>query len=168
MGNSLFQGYPLKVTSLSICSSKSIWQGAKMAVTHLGLGRIVRAPRRTRRIRRRRMRGVEALLVIPFVIFASFSLRVGIVADFAKLINLLQMSRRSSEVSSKRLTRSWAGVGFIVAAHCRCRVKSYYQYSDRLACLKLKVPRGICGLITAYAPHNLKPLSERLYFYVQL
>ena len=40
-------------------------------------------------------------------------------------------------------TRSWSGVAFIVAPHCRWRVTSYCQVSDRLAYLCLRVPGGI-------------------------
>ena len=64
--------------------------------------------------------------------------------------------------------RSWAGVGFIVAPWCRRRMKSYKQVNDRIAYVKLKVLGGVVGILTAYAPHNLKPLAERHDFYVQL
>jgi exonuclease III len=61
-----------------------------------------------------------------------------------------------------REERSWAGVGFIVAPWCKCRIQSYKQVSDRIASLKLKVPGGVAGVITAYAPHNMRPWTRRL------
>jgi hypothetical protein len=65
-------------------------------------------------------------------------------------------------------SRSWAGVGIIVAPRCRHRIKSYKQISDRLCSLKLKVDGGILGLISAYAPHNLHVLSARFGFFSEL
>ena len=67
-----------------------------------------------------------------------------------------------------REERSWAGVGFIVAPWCKCRIQSYKQVSDRIASLKLKVPGGVAGVITAYAPHNMRPLDEKVDFYSAL
>ena len=64
--------------------------------------------------------------------------------------------------------RCWSGVAFVIAPHCKWRIKSYCQVSDRLAYVRLRVPGGILGLITAYAPHNLKSLAERFDFYVAL
>ena len=64
--------------------------------------------------------------------------------------------------------RSWAGVGFIIAPRCKGRVKSYKQVSDRMCSLRLKVAGGIVGVLTAYAPHNLKPLAERFQFVAEL
>ena len=61
--------------------------------------------------------------------------------------------------------RSWAGVGFIIAPRMTSRIKSYKQVSDRICVLKLKVSGGTLGVITAYAPHNLKTLAERLHFF---
>ena len=37
-----------------------------------------------------------------------------------------------------------------------------------MAALKLSVQGGKIGVITAYAPHNLKPLDERRQFYTEL
>ena len=64
--------------------------------------------------------------------------------------------------------RSWAGVGFILAPHCRSRVKAYRQVSDRIAYVKLRVTGGVAGIISAYTPHNLKPLPERVELVEQL
>ena len=44
----------------------------------------------------------------------------------------------------------------------------FLQASDRMASLKLKVAGGKVGIITGYAPHNLKPYDERHDFYVNL
>ena len=65
-------------------------------------------------------------------------------------------------------SRCWAGVGFIVAPRYRRRIRSYRLISDRIAAMKLRVANGTLGILTSYAPHNLKPLSERFDFYVQL
>ena len=65
-------------------------------------------------------------------------------------------------------SRSWAGLGFIIAPQCRHMVKSYKQVSDRLCTLRMKVVGGILGLVTAYAPHNLHSLPDRFQFYVDL
>ena len=64
--------------------------------------------------------------------------------------------------------RSWAGVGFIISPRCRHRIQSYKQISDRLCSLRLKVRGGVLGVISAYAPHNLKPLPERFHFFSEL
>ena len=44
----------------------------------------------------------------------------------------------------------------------------FLQYSDRLASLKFRVKSGKVGIISAYAPHNLKPYDERRRFYMEL
>ena len=69
---------------------------------------------------------------------------------------------------SDREERSWAGVGFIVAPWCKGRVKSYMQVSDRVAYIKMKVAGGIVGILSVYAPHNLKPIGEKMSFYVEV
>ena len=56
----------------------------------------------------------------------------------------------------------------MVAPWCTHRVSGFLQYSDRMASLKLKVRGGKVGILTAYAPHNLKPYDERHNFYVNL
>ena len=65
-------------------------------------------------------------------------------------------------------TRSWAGVGFIIAPWCKHLVKGFLQYSDRMASLKMKVLEGTIGLLSCYAPHNLKPYDDGLHFYSEL
>ena len=64
--------------------------------------------------------------------------------------------------------RSWSGVGFVVAPWCTHRIHGFLQFSDRMASLKLKVSGGKVGIITGYAPHNLKPYDERHDFYINL
>ena len=61
--------------------------------------------------------------------------------------------------------RSWNGVGFIIAPWCRWRLTSYKQISDRVSYAKLKVPGGVAAIFSVYAPHNLKPTSEKVDFY---
>jgi hypothetical protein len=65
-------------------------------------------------------------------------------------------------------SRSWAGVGFIVAPSCKCLVRGFLQFSDRLASIKLKVSGGKIAFVTGYAPHNLRPFDEKHVFYIQL
>ena len=55
--------------------------------------------------------------------------------------------------------RCWAGVGFIVLPRCAAAIKSFKQVSDRICCIKLRVCGGVVGIITAYAPHNGRPLD---------
>ena len=64
--------------------------------------------------------------------------------------------------------RNWSGVGFIVAPWCIDSIHGFLQYSDRLASLRVKTRGGKVGIITGYAPHNLRPLEERQNFYTQL
>ena len=61
--------------------------------------------------------------------------------------------------------RTWSGVGFAVAPWCSRSIARFLQYSDRLASLKMKINGGKIGIITAYAPHNLRPYDERVEFY---
>jgi exonuclease III len=60
------------------------------------------------------------------------------------------------------------GVGFIVAPWCCKYIYSFFQYSDRLASIKIKTYRGTTGLFCCYAPHNLKHYDERLAFHEEL
>ena len=64
--------------------------------------------------------------------------------------------------------RSWSGVGFMVPPWCVSKVHGFLQYSDRMASLKLKVTGGKAGIITGFAPHNLRPYDERRDFYDSL
>ena len=56
----------------------------------------------------------------------------------------------------------------VVAPWCGGKIQAHRQISDRLAYIKLRVIGGTLGIITAYAPHNMKPLPERFNFYVAL
>ena len=66
------------------------------------------------------------------------------------------------------VTRSWAGVGFIIAPHATRFVQSFMQYSDRMAYLKMRTDKGKVGIFSVYAPHNLRAQDERLQFYLDL
>ena len=50
--------------------------------------------------------------------------------------------------------REYAGVGFIIAPWLRRSVSGFLQYSNRLACLKLRCSKGVMALISAYAPYT--------------
>lgn len=64
--------------------------------------------------------------------------------------------------------RSFAGVGFIIAPKTQCYLRGFLQYSDRMAFLRLNTGSGLVGVFSVYAPHNLKPLPERVQFYADL
>ena len=59
----------------------------------------------------------------------------------------------------------FAGVGFIVAPHCRRCVVSFCPESCRQASLKLRVPGGKMVICSLYAPHSGKPFDERQTFF---
>ena len=59
----------------------------------------------------------------------------------------------------------FAGVGFIVAPHCRRCVVSLCRDSCRQASLKLRVPGGKMVICSLYAPHSGKPFDERQTFF---
>ena len=64
--------------------------------------------------------------------------------------------------------REWAGVGFIVAPRLKKHVDGFCQVSSKVASLKVKCSGGRFGLISVYAPHNLKNLNEKWAFYEEL
>ena len=64
--------------------------------------------------------------------------------------------------------KNFAGVGFVVAPWCSRRIHGFFQYSDRVASLRLRGGPGKVAVVCAYAPHNLKPHDERQQFYVDL
>jgi len=64
--------------------------------------------------------------------------------------------------------RTFTGVGFILAPHVRRRIRSYKQISDRVAVINVSVEGGVVAIFSAYAPHNLRPLDEKLEFYRNL
>jgi exonuclease III len=61
-------------------------------------------------------------------------------------------------------SREWAGVGFIVSKRVQSLIVGFRPISNRLAALNLRVAGGCIALFSAYAPHNLKPLSEIVAF----
>ena len=64
--------------------------------------------------------------------------------------------------------RESAGVGFIIAPWLRKAVVGFLQQSNRLACLKLRVPHGQISIITAYAPHSGWAFDSRQAFFEDL
>ena len=65
-------------------------------------------------------------------------------------------------------SRSWSGVGIIVAPWMKKHVKTYQQVSDRLMYMKLACANGVVGLICGYAPHNGWRLDERMRYFQQM
>ena len=68
---------------------------------------------------------------------------------------------------------SWDGallgqIRFIFAPWSKHRVKAFKQITTILAYLKIRVARGVAGLMNVYVPHNLKPFPEQMEFYVDL
>ena len=61
-------------------------------------------------------------------------------------------------------TRTYTGVGFIIAPALRHAVVSFLQFSDRLASLRIRITGGQLCLITAYAPTNMKDYEYRQAF----
>ena len=64
--------------------------------------------------------------------------------------------------------REFAGVGFIIAPWMVDSIVGFLQFSNRLACLKLRVTGGVVGIISAYAPHSGYPFDIRQQFFEQL
>ena len=64
--------------------------------------------------------------------------------------------------------QEFAGVGFIVSPRAAPKVSGFCQLNRRIASLKLKVLGGKVAFFCTYAPHNLKPVAERMEFYEQL
>jgi hypothetical protein len=64
--------------------------------------------------------------------------------------------------------REWAGVGFIVSPKVRKSIVGYCQFNNRMASLKLKTTGGVFAILSVYAPHNLKDVSEKHAFYDDL
>jgi len=59
----------------------------------------------------------------------------------------------------------WAGVGFIIAPSLQHHIVGFHPASNRVSSLKVKVSGGSIAVVCVYAPHNLKPLDERVAFY---
>ena len=68
-------------------------------------------------------------------------------------------------ISSGQEDEEYAGVGFLVAPHCRRSVVSFCQFSGRQASLKMRVPGGKMVVCSLSAPHQGKPFQDRLDFY---
>ena len=68
-------------------------------------------------------------------------------------------------ITSGQEDEAYAGVGFLVAPHCRRSVVSFCQFSGRQASLKMRVLGGKMVVCSLYAPHQGKPFEERLHFY---
>ena len=61
--------------------------------------------------------------------------------------------------------REWAGVGFILSPKVCKSIAGFCQYNNRLASVKLKTGGGVFAVLSAYAPHNMKEISEKIVFY---
>ena len=57
--------------------------------------------------------------------------------------------------------REYAGVGFLIAPHIVHSVVEAICFSNRVACLKLPILRGIAGMFSVYAPHNAHSKNVR-------
>ena len=55
----------------------------------------------------------------------------------------------------------FAGIGFIVAPHCRRCVASFCLECCRQVSLKLRIPGGKMVVCSAYAPHSGRPFKEK-------
>lgn len=64
--------------------------------------------------------------------------------------------------------KEWAGVGFIVAPWAVQSIVGFLQHSNRLACLKLRIPGGKLALVSAYAPHSGYAFDIRQEFFEEL
>ena len=58
-----------------------------------------------------------------------------------------------------------AGVGFLVHPLLRKHVHNFCQYSNRIAGIKIRTPGGTIAVVSAYAPHALRPFDERFKFF---
>jgi exonuclease III len=64
--------------------------------------------------------------------------------------------------------RECAGVGFIVSPQLTTSIVGFCQLSNRVASLKVRIVGGTAAVFSAYAPHNLKSLGQRIEFYERL
>ena len=65
-------------------------------------------------------------------------------------------------------SREWAGVGFIVSPSSKHFVIGFDPFSNRICSMRVKISGGCSALFCIYAPHNLRPLPERVQFYDDL
>ena len=66
------------------------------------------------------------------------------------------------------VTRSFAGVGFIVSPRVLSAVVCFKSVSDRLAILRVKVSGGMLNFVSAYAPQSALPFEQRFNFFSDL
>ena len=59
----------------------------------------------------------------------------------------------------------YAGVGFLVHPLLRKHIHNFCQYSNRIAGIKIRTPGGTIAVVSAYAPHALRPFDERFKFF---
>ena len=64
--------------------------------------------------------------------------------------------------------RTFTGVGFIFSPRIRKHIHSYKQVTDRLAFVNIFLQGGVLSIFSAYAPHNQRPLDEKIDFYRNL
>ena len=69
---------------------------------------------------------------------------------------------------SSSTPREFAGVGFVVAPWVKESLVGFMQFSNRLSCMKVRVPHGQIALINAYAPHAGYPFDARQSFFEEL
>ena len=62
----------------------------------------------------------------------------------------------------------FAGVGFLIHPSVRKSVCNFCQYSNRLACLKLRITGGKIAIFSCYAPHQGRAYDERLSYFQNL
>lgn len=77
---------------------------------------------------------------------------------------LVVLSGCTEEISG----RANAGVGFIVAPWATSAVAGFRLFSDRLACLRLRVKGGLLNVLSAYAPHSGHSYQVRKLFFDDL
>ena len=64
--------------------------------------------------------------------------------------------------------KEYAGVGFLVAPELRRSIYGFCQLSSRLACLKIRIPKGKLAILSCYSPHAGKDFEERFEFFQTL
>ncbi len=64
--------------------------------------------------------------------------------------------------------REYAGVGFLISPQIRSAVHGFCQASNRMACLKIRVPGGKICVLSVYGPHAKRPFDERFGFFHDL
>ena len=96
-----------------------------------------------------------------------YSIGIMCIQEVRRLKSDVFVTERGYQVilsGSSTLQREWAGVGFIVAPSVRKSVAGFCQYNSRMASLKVKTVRGVFAVLSVYAPHNLKDISDKFAF----